>query len=187
MRCCVRSSPRTSRRLYSCTYRPSHAHRDRATYLNHLIRKYWCSGSKRVQATLRAEDRTRLLLDFFQPPRLISASAPLRTWLRANTLALSKIPAWQIPAWHCHVLEYLELSSCFFICIFIFSPLQSLIYLRGVPGSTLGTHHLIHYFPPCCINLPAEICCINLPAEICCINLPALIGRIRFNWPRSPK
>ena len=114
--------PRTSRRLYSCTYRPSHAHRDRATYLNHPIRKYWCSGSKRVQATLRAEDRTRLLLDFSHTTRLISASAPLRTWLRANTLALSKIPAWQIPAWHCHVLEYLELSSCFFICIFIFSP-----------------------------------------------------------------
>ena len=134
MRCCVRSSPRTSRRLYSCTYRPSHAHRDRATYLNHPIRKYWCSGSKRVQATLRAEDRTRLLLDFSQPPRLISASAPLRTWLRANTLALSKIPAWQIPAWHCHVLEYLELS---FPCDPVFSFVSS--FFLSTPKPDLPT------------------------------------------------
>ena len=125
MRCCVRSSPRTSRRLYSCTYRPSHAHRDRATYLNHLIRKYWCSGSKRVQATLRAEDHTRLLLDFSHTTRLISAFAPLRTWLRANTLAFSE-------------LSLSELSfPCGPVCSIVSSfPLHSkivsscLIYLR---------------------------------------------------------
>ena len=82
-----RSSPRTSRRLYSCTYRPSPA----ITFATRPSRTSWCSGSKRVQATLRAEDRTRLLLDFSHTTRLISASAPLRTWLRANTLALSKV------------------------------------------------------------------------------------------------
>jgi hypothetical protein len=53
-------------------------------------RTSWCSGRERVQATQRALARTRLLLGFPQPPRLLSAFAPFRTCRRVNTLAWPK-------------------------------------------------------------------------------------------------
>jgi hypothetical protein len=76
---------------------------------------------------------------------LLSASAPLRPCRRANTLAWPKylpgkylfgiVMCWNMYSSRSPVILFFHLYLHFF------SPLRSLIYLRGVPGSTLGSHH----------------------------------------------